>query len=102
MIRVNEDWIIDVDNYNYILKKDLHKKIKQKNNNETVMVDAFETVGYYGVLSGAFEALGNEIIKDKLATASCTLAEATGVLKECRDEWKQLVDEVKGASEWQN
>lgn len=101
MIRVNEDWIIDVDNYNYILKKNLHKKVKQKNRKESIMVDAFDTVGYYRTLSGAFEALGKEIIKDKLSTASCTLAEATGVLKECREEWKQLVDEVKGASEWQ-
>lgn len=101
MIRVNEDWIIDVDNYNYILKRDLHKQTRQKIGSKYVIADAFETVGYYRALSGAFEALGKEIIKDKLSTASCTLAEATVVLKECREEWKRLVDEVKGASEWQ-
>ena len=25
MIRINEDWVVDVDPYNYILKKDMHR-----------------------------------------------------------------------------
>jgi len=25
VLRVNEDWVIDVDNYNYTLQRDLHR-----------------------------------------------------------------------------
>ena len=30
MIRVNDDWVVDADTYNYILKRDMHKMVRGK------------------------------------------------------------------------
>ena len=30
MIRINDDWVIDIDEHNYITKRDKHKTTKQK------------------------------------------------------------------------
>ena len=97
MIRINDDWIIDTDPYNYIVKKDLHKQTKQKSGNSYVLADSYSVVGYYGTLQAALLALSEEIVKDKLSAACYSLAEAVEVLKECREEWEKLVrtiDEV--------
>ena len=91
MIRINEDWVIDVDPFNYTIKKDLHKQIKQKGGN---VVDLFNVVGYYGTLDAAFNALGEQIIKDKLSTACYTLTEAVTALKECRKEFNELIKQI--------
>lgn len=101
MIRVNEDWIIDVDAYNYILKKDAHKQTKQKSGNGYVMADTFYVVGYYSTLSAALDTLGKEMFKDKISTSCYSLAEAVAALQECRDVWEKLLKEVKGVVKWQ-
>lgn len=30
MVRVNDDWVVDVDTCNYILKRDMHKMVRGK------------------------------------------------------------------------
>ena len=94
MIRINDDWIIDVDQYNYIIKKDMHKMVKARDGK--TMVPGYTTVGYYGSLRRALEALGEEIIRDKLASDSLTLAEALQTIRECKAEWDEAVRKVVG------
>lgn len=92
MIRINDDWLIDVDQYNYIIKKDTHKMVKARDGK--TMVPGYTTVGYYGSLRKALDALGGEIIRDKLRGGSRTLCEAVQAIRECEAEWKRLVEEV--------
>ena len=92
MIRINDDWVVDVDQYNYILKKDMHREEKSRDGKS--MVPVYNTVGYYGSLRKALDALGGEIIRDKLRGGSRTLCEAVQAIRECTDEWRRLVEEV--------
>ena len=94
MIRINDDWIVDVDQYNYIVKRDTHKMVKSRDGR--TMVPGYTTVGYYGSLRRALEALGEEMVRDRLASDSLTLAEALQTVRKCKDEWDALVRKVVG------
>ena len=92
MIRVNDDYVVDTDPWNYILRKDLHRKEKRRDGSEG---DAYRTIGYFKALSEALERLGEEIIKERLSVPEIGLAEACGVLRECKEEIQALKKTVK-------
>ncbi len=92
MIRVNDDWVIDVDDHNYVLKKDLHKTVKSKDGKR--MIPAYKTIGYFSSPASAIDRLGEEIIRDKLKEADRTLAEACRAIRECTDEWRELTEQI--------
>ena len=94
MIRINDDWIVDVDQYNYIVKKDMHKMVKARDGK--TMVPGYTTVGYYGSLRRALEALGEEMVRERLVSDSLTLAEALQTVRECKEEWDALVRKAVG------
>ncbi len=95
MIRINDDWIVDVDDYQYILKQDMHRTTSRKQKNGTVNDDeVYITRGYFGTLDKALERLGEEMVREKLKAGSPSLQEAVHTIRECRDEWKRLVKEV--------
>ena len=92
MIRVNEDWIIEVEPLCYTLKKDLHKTFKAKNGK--TMVPAYKTIGYFSSPDKALNRLGEEIIRDKLSKPLKGLGEVAEAIREAREEWKELVRSV--------
>lgn len=59
MIRINDDWVVDVDQYNYILKKDMHREEKSRDGKS--MVPVYNAVGYYASLRKALDALGGKL-----------------------------------------
>ena len=89
MIRVNDDWVIDVDDHNYILKKDLHKTVKSKDGKS--MIPAYKTIGYFSSPARALDRLGEEIIRDKLSEPMAGLREVAEAIREARAEWRELV-----------
>ena len=93
MIRINDDWVVDVDDYQYILKKDMHKmvKAKRKGNPDVAL---YVTKGYFSSLRKALERLGEEMVRQRLKAGSPSLQEALHTIRECRDEWRRLVEEV--------
>lgn len=92
MIRVNDDWIIDVDDHNYILKRDRHRTYQQKQKEGTYKeVPAYETVSYHPTALRALERLGEEIIREKLKGPEMCLHEAVVAIRECTEEWRELV-----------
>lgn len=96
MIRVNDDWVIDIDEHNYITKRDKHKTTKQKQKNGTMKeVQVFEIEGYHPSLIRALERIGEEILRDRLRGADMSLTEAVNAIKECTIEWRELVRLVK-------
>lgn len=95
MIRVNKDWVVDVDEYNYILKKDLHKKtIRKAKGKEPVEIDAYKVVGYFGTLESALNRLGDEIIKDCIGTGEMDFVQACNAIREAKAAWQTLADKV--------
>ena len=94
MIRVNEDYIIDVDSYNYTLKRDVHKTTKIKLDGEETERPIYVTIGYFGSLDKALERLLAENIKEKLNDGVYSLKEAVKIVKKCREEWETLVKEI--------
>ena len=92
MIRVNEDWIIDVDDHNYTLKKDLHRM--EPSRDKKKMVPAYAVKSYHPSLRRALERLHEEIIRDRLKEADRTLAEACRAIRECTDEWRELTEQI--------
>ena len=92
MIRVNDDWIIEVEPLCYTLKKDLHKTVKAKGGK--TMVPVYKTVGYFSSPAKALDRLGEEIIRDRLSKPLNGLGEVAEAIREARDEWHELVKTV--------
>lgn len=86
MIRINDDWVILIDPYNYILARDLHKKDKHGN-------DTFKNEGYYSGASEALTALVDKMVKDELKMPVYTLNEAVSAI---RKVYTDLVEAIKG------
>ena len=97
MIRINDDWVIDVDDHNYTLKKDLHKTVKSKD--KKTMVPAYKTVGYFSSPAKALDRLGEEIIRDKLSKPLNGLREVAEAIREAREEWREMVKMVTEENE---
>lgn len=95
MIRINGDWFVDIDKYNYTLCRDLHKKRTIKKNGEDVEEDAYAAIGHFSSLDKALERLGEEVIRYKLMDGVYTLNVAVTAIRECRDEWRRLVEEIR-------
>ena len=99
MIRINDDWIIDIDRYNYTLRRDMHTTRIIKKNGEEIEEPVYNTVGHYSSLNKALDNLGKEIIRYKLIDGEYTLKTAVNAIRECQDEWRRLTDEIKNERE---
>ena len=85
MIRINEDYVVDVDAYNYTLMRDKHKKDKKGN---PVMV----TVGHYGNLENCLKGFSEEVIREQFINTDMSLKEAVDVIRKSN---KELVDIIR-------
>jgi len=99
MIRINDDWIIDIDKYNYTLRRDMHTTRIIKKNGKEVEENVYTTVGHYSSLNKALDNLDKEIIRYKLIDGEYTLKMAVEAIRECQDEWRRLTDEIKSERE---
>ena len=76
MIRINDDWVVDVDEYNYALKKDLHKEVPRKERDGSVtMVHQYKTCGYFSTLQHALNRLLDEMVVERLSDGEISLNE---------------------------
>ena len=84
MIRVNEDYIIEIDTYNYIVKMDQHKKgqVKDRSTGEYMEVDVFKTVGYYKDLSWAIKGIISDMNRRQLSDGLFSLEDAIHIIRE--------------------
>lgn len=91
MIRINNDWIIDVDEHNYILKRDMHAdRIRKDGKVEHV----YNIKGYFSSPDKALKSFGEEIIRDRLKASEMGLPEAVQAIRECIGEWTQTVRKI--------
>lgn len=95
MIRFNDDWIIDIDEYNYTVKKDMHCiRTRVRRDGTTYQEDVFDTKGYYGSLEKALKRIRDEIIKDEFKDSAHQLSEALQTIRECTREWNETVERI--------
>lgn len=96
MIRVNEDYIIEIDTYNYIAKMDQHKKgqVKDRATGEYIEVDVFKTVGYYKDLSGAIKGIINDMSRRQLSDGRFSLEDAIHIIRENNGKVYDLLEKV--------
>lgn len=95
MIIINDDWLVDVDDYNYTLKRDTHRIVQRKQRDGSVTSDkVYTTKGHFSSLDKALERLGSEMIRDKLKDADIDLNTAVNTIRECRNEWNQITEKI--------
>ena len=91
MVRINDDWVVDVDEYCYMLKRDLHRDTVRKTGE---VEHRYKIVGYYQTLDKALIALGEQMNKETLSEGLHSLPQAVTAIAENRMRWEELVNEV--------
>lgn len=88
MIRINDDYVIDVgENQSYILKEDKHKDNKK---GEHVYV----TLGYYTRLESALMGTKNHLIHKSMGEEEKSLYEAISTVRSISNEFISVFREV--------
>ena len=93
MVRVNDDWVVDVDTCNYILKRDMHKMVKGKKQGDPE-IPLYAVKGYFPSLSEALNHLGEEMVRERLTEGVRPLREAVQAIQECREEWRRITADI--------
>lgn len=96
MIKVNENYIIDIDSYNYTVRRDLHRKknVKSQITGEITEVDDFATVGHYGSLGSAVKGVIDNMNRCKLREGIHTLEEAVAIVLENNNKVAELLEKA--------
>ena len=95
MIELFDNWVIDVDERNYILTRITGKgKLKTKEGNY-IEVDNKKTYGYFTSLSEALKALGKELAMQEHRTGRMSLVEAVAAIQRSNDKVEELLKTVK-------
>lgn len=87
MIRINEDYIIDCDEVQYILKQDLHKT-ETKNGKESPVV---KSLGFYSTLENALRGYIGILTRKRHATVEMSVYDALRVIGEEREALERLL-----------
>ncbi len=88
MIKLTGNYVVQVDVHNYILMRDRGKP--DKNGSPT-----YETLGYFGDLAGALNGAIRHMTRTRLSEGDHELADAVQVIRECTDEFKGMLEQVK-------
>ena len=95
MIRVNEDYVIQVDSLNYTVMRDAHRKTTRTDKaGEKVEVDAYITVGYYSNFTGAIKGVINDMNTRTLSDGVHTLKEALDIVVENNNRFIELLNKA--------
>jgi putative transposon-encoded protein len=96
MIKVNDDYIIEIDAFNYTVKRDLHKKTLKKDKilDEEIEVNLYRTVGYYGDLTSAIKGVITDMNRLKLSSGVHTLKEAVDIVLENNRRVSDLLEKA--------
>ena len=96
MIRVNKDWIINVDQYSYQPMRDLHRtrKYLRKDGTETEVPDYRGDYGYYTSLKDAVKAIARIEYKNAVSKQETALSEAIRLIDETVNRFEKLLEEI--------
>lgn len=88
MIRINEDYIIDCDEVQYILKQDRHKTETGKDGKERPVMD---NLGYYSTLENALRGYIGVLTRKRHASVEMSVYDALRVIGEEREALERLL-----------
>ena len=92
LIRVVEDWLIIVDDMNYIPAKDTHRtRVVERSGEEPSEEPVYDFRAYYTDLLGALQFIRAEAIRARLQGADRTLNEALHIIRSANDEFSELL-----------
>ena len=95
MIKLVDDWVIDVDERNYILAKDKGVVVDKKTGKEYRNLKSY---GFFISITGALKALRDELIRQGVQDGCMTLSEAIRSIKEANSKVDTLLEEL---SSWE-
>ena len=90
MIRLNNDYFIDVDDMNYTLKRDTHKTYTDKNGKE---INSVEVISYFSSLNNAIIGARNYFIGKSLQDGEYSLKEAVNRVEEVNKHFEDMLKE---------
>ena len=97
MIRVNEDWVIMVDDLNYQPMRDMHRMttVKQKDGSTKQEPYYKAGYGYFQSLKGAVRAIAQIEYKNALRGQETPLDEAIRLMGETIDRFERILRGIK-------
>ena len=96
MVRINNDYLIECDEVQYILKQDKHKITVEKDGRERPVMDV---IGYYATLENALKGYADYMVRKRHAETEFTVYDALIVIREERKKLEELIAKHTGASE---
>lgn len=95
MIRVNEKYVIDVDEQNYTVKEDLHRTETRKTKDGIeYIVPMYDTKGYYNTLQGALGGVRDLMLVNGLSEEDMPLEMAIRTVIEVNKIFTDTVNKV--------
>lgn len=97
MVRINNEWVVDVDSLgNYSPMRDLHKKGVRKNKDGTeTEYDMYSpAIGHYGNLASAIKAIAKETARKKMETATISLSDAVRAIEESNAQFESVLNKA--------
>lgn len=91
MIRIDNDYVINVDANNYMPCVDLHKTTTDKKGNVT---NRYFNIAYCSTLENALEAILNYKMQKYLAEYDVTLEQAINAIHSIKDEFRKTIEGV--------
>ena len=93
MVRLNKEYIVEVDSYSYTLKRDSNKKIIKvdKNTGAETEEDQYGVVGYYGDLKGSIRGAIKDMNDRKLAKGTHELLEAIEIINKNNEKFERIL-----------
>ena len=87
MITLVNDYVIDVSDYGYTVKIDLHKKSIQGKQE----INLYTVIGYYSSLTNAIKAACESMCKKELSKGTYTLTDAIDMIKKNTEVFSKLL-----------
>lgn len=96
MVRVNDDYIIEVDSLNYTVKRDEHRVRVEadKDGNEVKRVPVFTTVGYYYDLATSIRGVIKDMNRRQLGNGTHELREAVNMVMNNNRHFEALLEKA--------
>ena len=94
MIRVNDDYVIEVDDMSYTIKQDMHRKQIDKKTNEEK--DVYVSRGYFTSLAGALQRVKELIVANSLNNGEMSLEQAIMCAVEVNKEFIGTFNKIMG------
>ena len=93
MVRVNDDYIIEVEPFNFTVKRDLHREkvIVDKVSGEEIRTPSYSLVGFFGDLSQAIWGVIRDMNRQELATGEHDVIEALCIVRRNNQKFMDLL-----------